>query len=72
LFKYLEDHWHVSITAGASTDAPLSMVETDFSVKNAAAFEKNSSLNTSLIVNYIQFALIAALTSVVAYQYKGI
>lgn len=49
------------------------MVETDFSVQNTAvndSSEKNSTLNTSLIVDYIQFGLVAVLSAAVVYLYK--
>jgi len=65
----------LSTYPGSSTEAPLNMVETDFSVQNDALNDfsaTKSSLNTSLIVNYIQFGLIAVLATTVAYQYKGI
>ena len=58
------------VSGDASTEAPLDMIETDFFVKNVLV--KKSTLNTSLIVNYIQVGLIAVLSAVVAYLYKGI
>lgn len=63
--------WHGS--AGSSTEAPLNMVETDFSVQNSALNDfsvKKSTLNTSLIVDYTQFGLIAVLSTAVVYLYK--
>jgi len=56
---------------GSSTEAPLNMVETDFSVQNSDDFSVKNS-NTRDIVDAGLVGLVAVLTSVVAYQYKGI
>jgi len=51
------------------------MVETGFSVKNSALnndFSVKKINTTSLIVNYIQFGLIAVLSAVAVYLYKDI
>ena len=70
--QIIDDKDDASSSEGPLTsEAPLDMVETDFSVQNAA-LEKNSALNTKDIVIFIQFGLVAVLSAVVAYQYKGI
>lgn len=54
---------------GSSTEAPLNMVETD--VQNSADFSVKNSY-TRDIVDAGLVGLVGVLTSVVAYQYKGI
>jgi len=70
-----------SLTTGddISRNGPSSIVdlaETDFSVKNSALNNefsvKNSKFDTRDIVDSVLVGLIAVLTSVAVYQYKGI
>jgi hypothetical protein len=61
---------------GASTDASLNMVETDFAVQhsdlNKEYSVKDSTMNTSSVVDYITYGIIAVLSAVVVSQYKDI